>query len=292
MKDSIDSFIEALLKEEPRPVAESSKENKIVSLDEEAAFLDLLNFPFETEELENFHPLFAQCTLAMTLIMPLSYMALALPEFKKHRKVIEKAESKYRIEDPLSPIFESYFTMWTLFDLEIEKTGKVLTDLAISSKMPLDIDEGKLELIERIKMSYTGVYLCEEELEESFKFREIPSGRSIEAILEPGWDEEIEKGDVLLIRLIEDTQDKTYIQLSSPYIVKSTEDDWIEFFAEHGIDCGESFDFEKYRTFMKRGISPDFWLNYIDSACLSVNDMVVTLEGTPLLSVQNSKGAK
>ena len=263
MKDSIDSFIEALLKEEPQPVAESSKENKIVSFDEEATFLDLLNFPFETEELENFHPLFAQCTLAMTLIMPLSYMALALPEFKKHRKVIEKAESKYQLEDPLSPIFESYFTMWTLFDLEIGKTGKVLTDLAISSKMPLDLDKDKLELIERMKMSYTGVYLCEEKSEESFKFREIPSGRSIQAILEPGWDEEIEKGDILLLRLIEDTQDKTHIQLSSPYIVKSTEDDWIEFFAEHGIDQGESFDFEKYRAFMKKGISPDFWLNYI-----------------------------
>jgi hypothetical protein len=289
MKDSIDSFIEKLLKENPKVPAPS---NKIVSFDEEAAFLDLINFAFETEELENFHPLFSECTLLMTLIIPLSYMALALPEFKKHRKIIQKAESKHRIEDPLSPIFESYFTMWTLFDLEIGKTGKVLTDLAISSKMPLDIDKYKLSLIERMKMSYTGVYLCEEKSEESFKLKEIPSGKSIEAILEPVWDEEIEKGDILMIRLIENTQDGTHVQLSSPYVVNSTEDDWIEFFAEHGIDQGQSFDLEKYREFMKRGISPDFWLSYIDSACLSVNDMVVTLEGTPLLSVKSLKGAK
>lgn len=289
MKDSIDSFIEELLKKDPKVPAPS---NKIVSFDEEAAFLDLLNFPFETEELENFHPLFSECTLLMTLIMPLSYMALGLPEFKKHRKIIEKAESKYRIEDPLSSIFESYFTMWTLFDLEIGKTGKVLTDLAISSKMPLDIDKDKVSLIERMKKSYTVVYLCEEKSEESFKLKEIPSGRFIEAALEPGWDEEIEKGDILLLRFIEDTEDGTYVQLSSPYIVKSTEDDWIEFFAEHGIEKGELFDFEAYRTFMKKGKTHDFWLNYINSACLSMNDMVVTLEGTPLLPVKNFKGEK
>jgi uncharacterized Fe-S cluster-containing protein len=106
--------------------------------------------------------------------------------------------------------------MWTLFDLEIGKTGKVLTDLAISSKMPLDIDKDKLSLIEKMKMSYTGVYLCEEKSEESFKLKEIPSGRSIEAVLEPGWNEEIEKGDILLIRLIENAQDGTHVQLSSP----------------------------------------------------------------------------
>jgi hypothetical protein len=43
---------------------------------------------------------------------------------------------------------------------------------------------------------------------------------------------------------------------------------------------------------MKRGISPDFWLNYIDKACLSVDDMVATLEGTPLLPAKSLKGAK
>ena len=89
-----------------------------------------------------------------------------------------------------------------------------------------------------------------------------------------------------MIRLIEDTEDGAYVQLSSPYIVKSTEDEWIAFFAEHGIDEGQSFDLEEYRTFMKEGMSPDFWLNYIDRACLSISDMSVILEGTPLVALK------
>lgn len=263
-----------------------AKESKIVSLDDERNFFDLLPFPLEMEELEGFHPLFAECALAMTLIMPLSYIALTMPGFRKHRKMIDQAEAKYNPEDLLTPVFETYFTMWSLFDVEVEKTGKILVDVVRPLKTSLKIDEDKMDLIERMRMSYTEVYLCEEKSEESFKLKEIPSGRSIEAILEPGWDEEMEKGDILLIRLIEDTSDGTYVQLSSPYIINSTEEDWVEFFAEHGIEQGQSFDFEKYRKLMKRGIFPDFWLSYIDSACLSVNDMVVTLEGTPLLSVK------
>lgn len=293
MKDPFKAFTDEFSKQgQTHLLGHQAKESKIVSLDDERDFFDLLPSVSEMKELEGFHPLFTECALAMILIMPLSYITLTMPGFRKHRKMIDQAEAKYNPEDPLTPVFEAYFTMWSLFDVEVEKTGKVLADVVDPLKTSLKIDEDKMDLIERMRMSYTGVYLCEEKLEESLKLKEIPSGRSIEAILEPGWDEEIEKGDILLIRLIEDILEGTYIQLSSPYVVKSTEEDWIEFFAEHGIDQGQSFDLEKYREFMKRGISPDFWLSYIDSACLSVNDMVVTLEGTPLLPAKSLKGAK
>lgn len=293
MKDPFKAFTDEFSKQGQTSLPEHQvKESKIVALDDERDFFDLLPSVLEMEELAGFHPLFAECALAMTLIMPLSYIALTMPGFRKHRKMIDQAEAKYNPEDPLTPVFEAYFTMWSLFDVEVEKTGKVLADVVRPLKTSLKIDEDKIDLIERMKMSYTGVYLCEEKLEESFKLKEIPSERSIEAILEPGWDKEIEKGDILLIRLIEDILERTYIQLSSPYVVKSTEEDWIEFFVEHRIGEGELFDFEAYRTFMKKGMSPDFWLNYIDSACLSVNDMVVTLEGTPLLPAKGLKNAK
>lgn len=293
MKDPFKAFTDEFSKQGQGYLpGHQAKEGKIVSLDDERDFFDLLPSVSEMEDLEGFHPLFLECALAMALVMPLCYIALTLPGFRKHRKMIDQAEAKYNSEDPLTPVFEAYFTMWSLFDVEVEKTGKVLADVIRPLKTSLKIDDDKMDLIERMKESYTGVYLYEEKLEESFKLKEIPSGRSIEAVLEPGWDEELEKGDILLIRLIQDAQDGTHVQLSSPYVVKSAEGDWIEFFAEHGIHAGELFDFEAYRTFMKRGISPDFWLSYIDSACLSVSDMVVTLEGTPLLPAKSLKGAK
>jgi|GEM_PF-5805466 hypothetical protein len=287
MKDPFKAFTDEFLKQEQIDLSKNqAKDSKIVSLDDETNFFDLLPLTSEIGELEGFHPLFAECALAMTLVMPLSYIALTMPGFKNHRKMLDKVDAKYQPENPHRPMFEADFIMWSLFDVEVENTTKVLADVVRPLQASLKIDEDQMDLIERMRMSYTGVYLCEEKSEESFILKEIPSGRQIEAILEPGWDEEIAEGDILLIRLIEDILEGTYIQLSSPYLVNSTENDWIEFFSEHGIEQGETFDFEAYRVFMKRGIAPDFWLNYIDSACLSISNMVVILEGTPLLSVK------
>lgn len=276
MKDPFKAFTDEFSKQK-----QSDKDSKIFVLDDQRDVFDLLPSPLEIETLEGFHPLFADCALVMTLVMPLSYIALASEGFDKHRKTIDQAEDKYQPDNPSSPVFESYFTMWSLFDLEVEKTGKVLADVVDPLKTLLKIHKDKMGLIERLKMSYPGVYLCEA-TGSICTLKEITSGKSIQAILEPGCEEAIEKNDILLLRLLQNIEDEIYVQLSSPYIIKSTENDWIDFFAKHDIHQGKSFDCEAYRTFMKKGNTPDFWLNYIHNSCLSVNDMVVTLEGPPL----------
>lgn len=285
MKDPFQAFSNAFLKQQdiylPQLMASNSK---IGSLDNTIGVSELTLAPSEIEELEEFHPLFAKCALAMTIVMPLCYMALTIKEFKKHRKMIDIAEAQYLPEDPFSPVFDSYFTMWTLFDAEVEKTGKVLADVVKTLKFPLKIDEDTIDLIERMKATYPGIYICEEKLSELFLVREIPSGRLVEAVLEPGLEEVVEEENILMVRLIEDVQEGTHVQLSSPYIIQSTEDDWREFFADQGIKGGKPFDLNKYRTFMKKGKFPGFWMHYVNTTCLSVNDMSVTLDGTPVLS--------
>ncbi|MDF2576719.1 MAG: hypothetical protein K0S74_203 [Chlamydiales bacterium] len=265
------------------------KPNKVVSMQE----LQDIEFQFEDiakeqharmEEMNDFNRSFMIYISAIELLYITANFLLDSTELKKHAKKLNKIEDLYNPSGPpLSPIFESYYNMWLLFDYKIE--GYSLADMILALK---DMFSYPLEVIELIKLantSYAGIYKYIGKGPNDILLLEDIVTKKVYEVKDPNELKGIKKGELWYIRLLPplpEYQCAYYTSATTPYILTGhKEQEWLDYFKRQSIIPNTLGVEHRLAEHMHYGKSTTYWLEYIVQSYVKQKGNVIILKGLP-----------
>jgi len=271
---------------------------KLVNLSEiRKAKLTAENFQksiLSQEEFAQLDPLHALYSYGQNQMSVLAEQLSALPMFSKISKLAVAAEDEYMPSGPpMSPLTMSYFSYWEFFDLSVGKKRESFGTVGISLYESLGVDIGLVNILRVMQQSYMGVFILEDCRHRVFRFRELITNNSIEAIVPSGYVGK--KGEVWFCRILPPLQEilpMTYsIVLTTPYVVgmlerrgwsaKSAESLWKSYFDRHLKSGNEDDRKSAYRQLMKYGVETNYWNEYIFLGYCGYEKEVIFLAGVP-----------
>lgn len=219
----------------------------------------------ELEELlQDLDPAFLIYMQVVEFILMIATLLSSHPSLKKNMIWLQKIENKYRSDDLLGCVTDSYFNFWRLFDLQIDESGETIATLCLSIAEYLGNYQEELQDL-AIKACNTrmGLYVNIGEKDGNLLLREILTNKEIEAICPTIYQGQ--EGEIWFVRIFPPVEeDQPSIIMTTPYIImETTEEEWINFFKRIGLSR-DSIEWEKaLEGFMKHGPKPDYWLKYI-----------------------------
>jgi hypothetical protein len=231
---------------------------------------------------EGYHPVFSAYANAQQLLSVMLEGLLMYPELERFSRAIEGAEELYMPGGPpMSPITDSLFYTWSISDLSIglqkESLLSIVCDLSGKFKLPQTL----VKIYQHFKHSYMGVYLHEGIEQSNIVLREIHTGHRYQVFNQSGY--EGHKGELWYARLLPNFMagNGQAICFTTPYIIMEVLSEWEAFirreiWAKHKKSL-------TYSTFIQRGLSSTYWLEYVTQAYSDVNQdsTAIFLKGTP-----------
>lgn len=220
----------------------------------------------------------------MRAIAELSDIAWPLLEARPLRKLEERlAESDERYMPggpPMSPLTDSFHTLWALADASIglkkESLASIATDLARINGAPPAL----LRAWHTIAASYPGVYRIERRDDQVVALCELVTGHRAEVELADGVPGGV--GDLWWTRLLPPAYDGGYwTSITTPYLLEGGSEMWLAYLerALDGKAAGRRDD--AYRRHMKRGAGRFYWFEYILDGYAGERGDVIALCGVP-----------
>ncbi|MCI5066216.1 hypothetical protein MRY87_10865 [bacterium] len=200
---------------------------------------------------------------------------------KKFTRVITKAEEEYMPSyPPMSPITESYFTLWTLCDFAIDvvpptTAGQFVPAFSQRFKLPGQV----VSDCRAISDSRMGFYEVISQKKSIVEAREIPTQEPITFECHSGY--EGREGEIWFLRI--GKLPPGNISLTTPYVIQQpmVRPDIEAFFERQGISSSVSGDDKKFRRLMKRPKEKNFWHEYIFCGYTGYESGAVFLTGVP-----------
>jgi hypothetical protein len=249
----------------------SAKMRKVVSLNEfkearmmaERGLADVLS-PVDAVE-EGVDVQLALYSNVQQLMALLAQVVIGMPELRKFGDLLDELWEIYAPSfPPMSPISNSFYAFWTLFDLRIEDTDETLADLVLTLIRAFGFNLDFVDVAEKLAVTRMGVYECENSSGEFVVLRELVSGELYTVCSSSGY--EAVPGELWFVRLappICSTLD-CWIAVGTPYILLKPEKlEWISLFEKHGILAGDADCKAKLHTFLKFGLSHNYWAEFI-----------------------------
>ena len=236
----------------------------------------------EEEDLQELiTPLFQMYVSVIEMLTVFSQMVLPLfsEDIKSYLKSVSRLDTKYKVGKDESPVMDSYFGCWKLFDARIGKRKETLAQVALELSDSFHEDPNVLDLIQKMCDSYMGIYVHEGFEGDMVLLRDV-----ITDVVKPSFNPSVyrgEKGELWFTRLLPHPEDNEYVSITTPYIIEATEDEWLEFFATKGVVKGHLNAEEKYIELMKRGKTRNYWTNYVVEEYVDDLDQAILLGGVP-----------
>jgi hypothetical protein len=235
---------------------------------------------FISSGLDPQHAIYAE---AQNMLSFLIETISVLPEFAKHNRIIEQAEEDYMPSwPPMSPVSQTFFFTWIGFDVKVGLAKESYADCVIELGDMLGFDSNMTHLYKLMQQSRLGIYkivgaiadkLILEELFTKKQYR-CQSPNKCPFVLNELW----------LARLLPPIDDSLdyYVIFTSPYVLKSSEQAWQNFFDRNikgirGTDAVE----KDYDLFMRDGLGTYYWIEFIMQGYYSHTNLAINLMGIP-----------
>lgn len=194
-------------------------------------------------------PMLVAYTKVIRFIYPLAMDMLERPDLEKHRLKIHQLQMRYDVGSDCSPLFDSFFSLWSLFDAQYR--GQTLGERLL----PLIREQDELiaDIVEVLNNSYLGVYSFEGHHGSKVTLRDLFTNETCCAVNQSGYQGQAE--EIWLTRLLQ-THETATVAISSPYVANGDSAPWLSYLRENGVIPG---DIESYKAFMKCGD----WIGYI-----------------------------
>jgi len=218
-----------------------------------------------------------------------------LPILEKLTDAYAEAQEMYMPSaPPMSPLTTSYFTCWGFFDLCSGGAKKeTFGTIAIDFCKYLCIDEGLINLFEKMQASRMGIFKQEGVSGDYLFLRELITNREIKAISPSGYLGIPE--EIWFARLLPQPFDNELFDYSivftTPYVlgkiganrefIPFVERDWLTYFERN---LGKIRVDEKelaYEYLMKYGLSRNYWNEYVFLSYRNHQHNMILLEGFP-----------
>ena len=209
----------------------------------------------------------------------------ALPDLDPLTAPIRAADEEYQpYGPPISPLTESHFFCWALFDAAQGLMRETLGTCLIAAGKHLGMQPEMLVLLRAMQASRLGMYVHEGRDEPRVRLRELFTGNVHRCHVASGYPGR--KGELWLVRLFPPpASDLDYdVAFTTPYVIlKPGAADWERHLREslRGTGPDES---AAYQRLMKAGTSLSFWNEYIFHAYVRHQDQAIFLAGLPELS--------
>lgn len=248
----------------------------------------------ELEELlDDLDPAFLMYFQVVEFIMMISALISTHPSLKKNKALLMRLENKYMQDEIFSPVTDSYFNFWRLFDLQIDESGETMSSLCLSIAEHLGNYSEELQyLADKACSTRMGLYVQEDFKDGTILLREIISNQKIE-VISPSLYEGAE-GEIWFVRIFPPiAEGQPSLIMTTPYIIKGcTEQDWVTFFKKQGIIKDDNVDEDAFTHFMKYGPKPDYWMKYISKNVRERDDEdCIFLLGLPNIVKKKVKSA-
>jgi hypothetical protein len=229
------------------------------------------------------NPTHAVYTNTLNLLSIFCEQVTALPPLHSIHDFISKWLDIYAPAlPPMSPITNTYFTCWTLFDAAFGHDQETVGTCFLSLVDRLPLDALQIEAAKKLNESRMGIYEVLEVNGQYFMLREIITDKVLNAYICSGYVGK--KGELIFIRLaapLSSTADY-YISLTTPYIFyQQSVENWIRYFHRHKIISNTVGVENRLYRHLKYGKSRTYWSEYIFYGYHNFGEGFILLTGFP-----------
>ncbi len=230
---------------------------------------------------EGYDPQYILYLAAQTFAVLFEDSVAELDEFEPYRQVVERAEEQYQPSaPPVSPITQSYFWTWALFDFRFgpdqETMGGCLLELMRSMQAPVDM----LNALEKYNSSRLGIYEHRGQRAGKVRLRELVTGAELLCHSASGYGGR--KKELWYVRLVPPLSDEFdyHLTMTTPYVLTdASAEDWTAFLNKHLLDASDKF--RALYDLLKYGNERVDWMEFVFQAYHHAKYDAVFLAGIP-----------
>ena len=161
-----------------------------------------------------------------------------LDELDEYSEIAARAQDEYMpYGPPMSPITQSFFWTWTLFDLQFGKDRETVGSCLLELMRSMDAPQDMLGPLEKFVNSRMGIYLHSGMRDNKVRLRELVTGEEFLCHSTSGYHGR--KNELWYVRLMPPVSaDFDYhIVMTTPYVlIESSAKDWIAYLNKHLLD--------------------------------------------------------
>lgn len=232
-----------------------------------------LNESLNSISSDEFPPLFQTLGLISECLYGLSNLK-ALRPFKK----ISMSQNDLYMPSypPMSPLTDSYYNMWELFDLRFGKDQETLGSIFLELVDELKLHPDIVKLAKVFNESRMGIYEVIHKKGNIFLLKELLTNKIFKCYCLAGYQGKI--GQIWYVRLFSPPygEQNASAITTTPYIlINEHKTEWNDFFKRNNVSE------ENLHNFMKFGPSMYFWNEYIFYGYFNFHDKAIFLSGIP-----------
>lgn len=243
--------------------------------------------------LADLHPAHAIYAYAQNQASVLLEMITALPALARLTDLIVDASEEYMPSGPpMSPLTSSYFFYWSCFDAAIGTARETIGDCIAALARCADAHPDFLTIIDIMRQSRMGLYVCESRDQGGVRLREFVTGEIASCIVPAG--HRGERGEIWLARVLPPPGPEfaQRVVITTPYvIIDPGERDWQRFLERTLPKTGIDDPRRAYPHLMKYGLDLRYWSEYILEAYVNYETSLVYLRGLPDVAGSRPHGA-
>jgi len=238
------------------------------------------------EDLKGYDPVHALYIHVQNMISLFAEQVSIFPEIKEYSRIVGKAEDVY-IPDgpPISPLTRSYFTHWAFFDVTFGKDKETIGTCFLDSGKILGVDPYFLSLVSLAQKSRMGIYECIGDKHGLIELEELLTEKSYFCICPSGYSGR--KGELWFVRIHPPPPSllNYSVIMTTPYIlIGHSKQEWVSFFERNSIYMKDSRLETELQTFLKHGLSTNYWNEFIVEAYAGYRLEAIFLKGIPDLA--------
>jgi hypothetical protein len=165
---------------------------------------------------------------------------------------------------PMSPITQSFYVTWTLFDVPFGSGQETVGDLVAGVADLLQLGAVRESALTQLRGSRLGIFQIGSSAKNRARLRELVTNSEFDALIPTGFHGVT--GDIVLLRLLPPLMGEVsyHVSMTTPYILGGqSEQDWLDYFARHQVVRGAPGAEERLHRHMKAGPKPDYWAEYV-----------------------------
>lgn len=226
------------------------------------------------------HSIYMQVTNALTVMLESLQGA---PELRKLAEKIAAAEDAYMPEGPpMSPLTASFFWNWALFDMPTGPKDETFASIIGEVGATFGMDPNFLSVLGLLGASRLGFHVHDGHEGRRVWLRELLTGERRSCVCASGHLGE--PGELWLARVlpppVADLQESVVI--TTPCVVlRPAVAEWQAFMRRTSPKTGVADEKAAYARLMKRGLSTEYWAEYVFEAYVNHRPEVIFLEGLP-----------
>ncbi len=246
-------------------------------------------------QLTEYDPVHGLYVYGQNLLSVLIEQLFDLPFLDKLGDAYTQAQEEYMPSGPpMSPLTGSYFACWGAFDLCAGPKRETCGTIGIDLYKFLSIDEGLINLFEKMQASRMGLFKHEGTSGGYVFLRELITNKEIKVFSASGYLGN--PGEIWFARVMpppfdNNTQFDYSIVFTTPYVLGKiglskeftpfVENDWLDYFERNLLRTKIKEKEAAYEYLMKYGLSKNYWNEYIFLAYRNYQHDMVLLEGFP-----------